>query len=358
MIASFLKNWLCASAKTALAATLFALSIGAQAQGRGLNLYFVDTEGGAATLIVTPQKTSILIDNGNPGTRDAQRIAKVAKIAGLTQIDSLIITHWHLDHYGGTEELAKLIPIRRFYDRGIPEVAKSDDPQNFPTLIAAYRAASKNRSTQLNPGDFVKLDRSTRNGVPITLKCLCARTEVQTKSSAQDYAPDATPMPVDEGDNAKSLGFLLSFGKFRFLDLGDLTWNIEYKLSSPGSTPGVIDVYQSTHHGLDISNNPALVNAVSPVVAIYNNGAHKGGHPNLTRTLRALPSLQAIFQLHKNLKPGEDVNAPEDCIANLEDETSCKGEFIHLEVAPDSRTYSVQIGSNGKKRTFKTRNSP
>src|SRR5947209_18652656 len=88
---------------------------------RGLDVYFVDTEGGAATLIVTPAGESVLIDCGNPGKRDAERINKTAREAGLTAIDKLLITHWHLDHYGGVAHLSELIPIRKFYDRGIPD---------------------------------------------------------------------------------------------------------------------------------------------------------------------------------------------------------------------------------------------
>src|SRR5437870_6646893 len=69
---------------------------------RGLDIYFVDTEGGAATLLVTPAGESVLIDCGNPGSRDAGRIHRVAtEVAGLKSIDHLILTHWHSDHYGG-----------------------------------------------------------------------------------------------------------------------------------------------------------------------------------------------------------------------------------------------------------------
>src|SRR5207302_10929396 len=102
---------------------------------RGPNLYFVDTEGGAATLIVTPAGESVLIDCGNPGPRDAGRIYHAAtKLAGLKAIDHLIITHWHVDHYGGIERLARLMPVRHFYDRGIPDKL-AEDRTNFPIPI-------------------------------------------------------------------------------------------------------------------------------------------------------------------------------------------------------------------------------
>src|SRR5262249_30198726 len=122
----------------ALAILLSPLSVVAAEQPaapHGLDIYFIDAEGGAATLIVTPAGESVLIDCGNPGPRDAERIYKVAtEQAGLQAIDHLIITHWHLDHYGGVDRLAKLMPIHHYYDHGIPETL-AEDAKNFPTLI-------------------------------------------------------------------------------------------------------------------------------------------------------------------------------------------------------------------------------
>src|SRR5262245_19147470 len=130
------------------------ISLGAEPK-RGLDIYFIDTEGGAATLIVTPAGESVLIDCSNPGPRDAERIHKVAaEVAGLKAIDHLAITHWHTDHYGGAEKLSSLMPIRHFYNRGIPEKL-DEDPKNFPTLIAAWKKASKGKSQTMHPGDEI-----------------------------------------------------------------------------------------------------------------------------------------------------------------------------------------------------------
>src|SRR5437016_14371809 len=105
----------------------------AESPPRGLDIYFIDTEGGAATLIVTPAGESVLIDCGNPGARDAERIHKAAEQAGLKAIDHLVITHWHTDHYGGVARLTQLLPIHHYYDHGIPETL-SEAPKNFPLL--------------------------------------------------------------------------------------------------------------------------------------------------------------------------------------------------------------------------------
>lgn len=335
---------------------LVAVGIASSAEpARGLDIWFVDTEGGAATLIVTPAGESVLIDCGNPGARDAERIHAVAtKQAGLKQIDHLIITHWHSDHYGGASRLSKLMPIANFHDRGIPE-SLDDDKKGFPLLIQAYREASKNKSKSLKPGDALPLHKA--EGSPdIKLHVLCANEEVipeRPGATPNPNAKDHKEQPVDKSDNAKSLGFLLQYGNFRFLDLGDLTWNIEYKLVSPSDRIGPVDVYQVTHHGLNISNNPVLIRTVQPRVAVFNNGPRKGGHPDVTATLRRVPGIQAIYQMHRNLTVGASENTDPELIANPDEK--CQGESIHLSVAADGQHYSVTVGSAGKPRQYETR---
>jgi competence protein ComEC len=321
----------------------------------GLEIYFIDTEGGAATLIVTPARESILIDNGNPGARDSERIHKAAtELAGLKAIDHLIITHWHSDHYGSTERLAKLLPIRNYYDRGIPDKL-AEDPANFPSLIQAYRTATDNKSKTLKAGDELQLKQL--DGSPkVKLFCLCASGEtVPDKPGAPEnpVAKAHKPKPEDTTDNAKSLGFLLSYGDFRFLDLGDLTWNVEYKLVHPTDKIGRIDVYQVTHHGLDISNNPVLIDTVKPRVAIFNNGPRKGCEPAVTTVLRRVPDIQAIYQLHRNVRVGAQENTDPENIANPDEK--CDGESIRLTVAADAKSYTVTVGSKGKPKKFDTR---
>lgn len=333
---------------------LVILCVPSGAQKRGVDIYFVDTEGGAATLIVTPSGESTLIDSGNPGDRDAGRISRVARqVAHLKLIDNIICTHWHLDHYGGHGPLAKLIPIKRFFDRGHPGES-NDDPDNFPKLYSAYKAACGGKSNELTAGKMVELKQA--GGPKVELKCIMASSvPISDKPGAprNPLAREFKPLDPDPSDNAKSLGFVLSFGGWRFLDLGDLTWNMEEKLVEPTNKIGLIDVYQTTHHGLEISNNPVLVKSVQPRVAIFNNGPRKGGHPDVTKTLRATPSVQAIWQVHRNVTVGPELNTKPSMIANMDE--NCKGEFIHLRVAPDAKSYTVQIGEHGKPVRYGTR---
>src|ERR1044071_2465155 len=93
-------------------------AIAGPADGR-LDLYWIDVEGGAATLLVTPAGETVLIDTGNPGPRDPNRIVKaVTEVAGMKQIDHLVITHYHGDHYGGALTLVETLPVRNLYDNG------------------------------------------------------------------------------------------------------------------------------------------------------------------------------------------------------------------------------------------------
>ena len=341
-----------------LAGLLVALAVRpgvADEKKRGLEIIWVDTDGGAATLIITPAGESILIDCGNPGNRDAERIHAAATKAGLKRIDHLLITHWHSDHYGGAGKLSKLLPIRKFYDRGIP-TAFDEDKTNFPVLIRAYKAAGGAKSTTLKAGDEVKLEQVA--GSPaVKLLCICASGEViAARAGAKDnpIAKHHKPQPIDNSDNAKSLGFVLSFGDWRFYDGGDLTWNVEAKLVSPSDRVGTVDVYQVTHHGLEISNNPVLIRTIGPRVAICNNGPRKGGHPSVIATLRRLPDMQGLFQLHRNVRSEDSENTAPDKIGN-DDRKKEAGATIRLLVGPDAKSYAVTVDRTGKTFRYKTR---
>ena len=308
---------------------------------RPLSIYFIDVEGGASTLIVTPAGESILIDAGWPGFdgRDAKRIKQAMDAAHITEIDHMVATHYHADHYGGIPELAKLVPIKHFYDHG--KVSPTEDDKNFPVLYAAYQAANKGQSTILRPGDTIPL-RQTPGTKPINLLVIAADGNVIDGKSLKKN-PECASMssqPEDKSDNARSISILLTHGDFQFLDNGDLTWNIENKLVCPVNKIGTVDVYQVTHHGLNTSNNPVLLHSVSPVVAIMNNGPRKGGHPDTVAWLKQVPSLKALYQLHRNVTSTAEQNTLAEFIANP-DEQPDAGNMIWLSVDLTKHTIAV-----------------
>jgi beta-lactamase superfamily II metal-dependent hydrolase len=323
-----------------------------------LDLYFIDAMGGAATLLVTPEKESILIDSGWPGfdDRDPKRIVHVLKdLARCSQLDHLITTHWHMDHFGGVAGLVRQIEIKHFWDRGLPEDKdprldfpdgpRVDDPQGV-----AYRAASQGKRTALKAGDAIPLKGALKAVV------LASGGRVASPSGAAAPNPHcAEPVasqPADPSDNARSLAIRFGFGKFDFLDCGDLTWNVEAALVCPRDIIGPIDLFQVTHHGMDVSNHPTLVRTIQPIVAIMNNGPRKGGSPATVKLLRSISSIQAAYQLHRNAETSPEENTEADLIANKDPDG---GQFIHVAVAPDGSKFTVQIGTDGPKREFASR---
>jgi competence protein ComEC len=319
---------------------------------KGLAIYWIDVEGGAATLIVTPAGESVLVDSGWPGDRDAERIQKAAREAGVSRIDHLVTTHWHGDHVGGVAALAGRLPIGRFYDHGFPEGKVSDVDA---ILRGAYQQVTQGCSTVLHPGDEISL-RQSPGTPPVNLRVVSSDGIVlgEAPGSPQTRPCNAQPahraIPDDTSDNFRSVGLRLSFGGFDFLDLGDLTWNVEHKLACPKNLVGVVDVYQVTHHGNDNSNNPALVAAVAPTVAVIDNGARKGGTAAVFKVLRATPSIKDVFQLHRNVATTPADNAPPELTAN--DDEACNGESIRLRVDPEAKTYVVEVPGKGTKRTY------
>jgi beta-lactamase superfamily II metal-dependent hydrolase len=315
-------------------------------------IFWIDVEGGAATLIVTPAGESVLIDTGNPGLRDPNRIFKVAtQDAGLKRIDHLITTHYHRDHFGGAALLATLLPIGTVYDNGKFDGMPDNPGKDYFEFPCEKRVV-------LNPGDRLKLKQQP-NVPEVSIRCLGTRQQFIAASAEHPANETICAMcrekDRDGSDNANSIVSIVAFGDFRFFDGGDLTWNQETKLVCPQNLIGQVDVYQVTHHGLDTSNNPVVLQTIQPHVAIMNNGDQKGCLPEVFATLKATASIAAIYQVHKNLRgDGAENNVADEFIANHKPSAECDGHHIELEVAADSKSYEIRIPAHQHHRRFET----
>lgn len=328
----------------AMATIVWVVPAGGQSRTT-LDIYFIDVEGGQATLVVPPSGASLLVDAGWSAVngRDADRIAAAAKQAGVSRIDYLVVTHYHRDHVGGVPDLAARLPIGTFVDHG-PTVEQGDQPA---ALFRAYvETRDKGRHLQVKPGDTIPV-------TDLDVRVVSAAGELTTRALPGGGAPnplcrDFKPREEDATENARSVGTVLTFGQFRMLDLGDLTWNKEHGLVCPNNLLGTVDVYLTTHHGLDQSGAAVLVHAIRPRVAVMNNGARKGGIPSAWQIVRDAPGLQDIWQLHRAVDAGADHNAPEPFIANV-DETTAFG--IKVSAQRDG-SFVVTNARNGQSKQY------
>ncbi len=253
-----------------------------------LQIYFIDVEGGQATLIVTPAGDSLLIDTGWPLERDTQRISAVAKLAKLTKIDYVLITHYHQDHVGGVPALVGAIPVGTFIDHGPlrePGEPMDDDYAAYQKVLAT----GKYKHIVAQPGETLPIKGV--EAVVVSSDGVLIDHPLPGAGQPNPYCKSSASRPADHTENARSAGTVLTFGKVRILDLGDLTWDKEMDLMCPVNKIGKIDVYVVSHHGFEQSGSPALVDAIAPRVAVMDNGANKGGSPSAWQILHAAPGL-------------------------------------------------------------------
>lgn len=338
----------------------------AQATKPTLDIYITDTEGGKATLFVTPSGQTVLVDTGNPGARDLERIMDVIASAGVKKIDYLISTHYHTDHIGGLEALAKRIPIAHFMDHGASVEAREAVP-GFQAAYAELHARAKH--TVLRAGDRVPLAGLDWRIVTSAGKAIATplpgagRLNATECASFQRHTNAASP-----DDNGQSVGSVITFGRFRAIDLGDLLWNNEVDLVCPRNNVGTIDLYLVTHHGLDQSGSPVLVHSIKPRVAIMQNGTRKGGAIATFQTLRGTPGLEDIWTMHWSYAAGMEHNSAGSFIANIDDKatiasilndpTSAQGNPAHAPAyslrisARVDGTFTVTNSRNGFSKTY------
>jgi beta-lactamase superfamily II metal-dependent hydrolase len=281
-----------------------------------LDIYFLDMEGGHSTLYVAPTGESLLMDTGSPGGRDPDRIMAAIQAAGVKQIDHLILTHYHGDHVGGVEELAKRIPILHYIDHG----PSSEPKEQVPGFQKLYEGLlTKAKHTVAKPGDKLPFDGVTVNVVTSNGQVL--KTPLPGGGKPNPACADFKPRDEsrNDPDNAMSVGVVFTYGKFRTINLGDFTWNAEKELMCPNNPIGTVDLYLTSHHGIDQSGSPLLVHALAPRVAVMHNSAFKGGAIQTMQTLHTSPGLEDIWQLHWANAAGLEQNSPSLFIANVED---------------------------------------
>jgi beta-lactamase superfamily II metal-dependent hydrolase len=312
-----------------------------------LRVYAIDVEGGKATLYVSPSGQSMLLDTGYEGfrNRDADRIVAAAKAAGVAQIDYLVITHYHADHVGGVLQLAAKMPIRSFVDHGKNFETVKDVGAVYGNYVAAR---AKGKHIVVKAGDRIPVEG-------IDVEVVTASGEAIPRPLAGAGQPNPLcasyrPIVPDSGENSYSIGMVVTFGKFRLADLGDLYWNREFDLACPNNLLGTVDVYMTTHHAKKTSGSPAMVQALRPKAAIMNNGPRTGGDEAAWQTIHESAGAPDIWQLHYALNNDAAHNSPDGFIANRTED--CAGNWIRLAARADG-SFTIQNGRNQVEKVYR-----
>ncbi len=359
------------------AALLFPAMSGARGgparSAKDLRISVVDVEGGAASLFRTPEGKTLLIDTGwppgmgnwprmsgkpaTPTTSSADRIAAAAKAMGVTHIDYLLMTHYHVDHAGGVQALLEKLPVGTFIDHGPNSEAlpAHADPRRlafatstlYQKWVAAYQGHPHISATV---GQVLNIGS-------LRLKFVASNAELLSAPLPGAGQPNplcaGVPQMERNGgvENVHSLGMLMTFGKTRILDLGDNTWNNELKLLCPVNKIGKVDVYYVTQHGMDLSSSPPTA-AFDPLVALMQNGPMKGGDEPVLKTVDTYPHLEGLWMPHYSVRY-PNLNPNPNYIANLNQQPDMAYP-IDLDITR-SGEITVTNTRNGFSKTYESR---
>ena len=362
-----------------------ALTVPAIAAEGTLKVVSVDVEGGGGTLFVTPEGKSLLIDTGWPSgagllpspdgaQNNADRIVAAAKKLGVSKLDYVIITHYHMDHVGGVMDLAKRIPVDTFIDHGPnaehlkpgevvpPDLAGGMPDQLYPKYLEIIKG---HKHIVAKPGQVIQIGSMTdtivsSDGVTLSKPLAGAGQPI----AACDTAESKSEKPDGGEENTRSVASLLSFGKVKIAMFGDLSWKKERELSCPVGKLGHVNLLIVTQHGSNISSNPASIADMHPDVALMGSSGKKGGDGDPIKLIKASPGLMGFWQTHESFAHPE-WDGDKNMIANLNPPAAAiaahakamftvppdQGHAIHAEITKDGKI-TMTNDRNGYSKTY------
>jgi competence protein ComEC len=332
------------------------LGLGQTRAPNGLRIYVVDVEGGGATLVIAPSGDSMLIDSGSPGPaaeRDSKRIGDAMRAAGLEKINYLFTTHYDGDHVGGAPAANAVAHFERFFDHGEMD-PRWEQNRGIDERYKAYLEIAAGKRTMVKAGDTIPL-----RGVRVDVVASSGRVidkAINGGGAPNPSCRDAERKEPNKTENSQTTGVLVSYRRFTFLDVGDLTWDKEMDLACPANKLGRVSLLLATHHGFfnDQSGAPALLWAVQPQTVIANNGPRKGMAPAAFERIQKVAGLEGLWQSHLALASDKEHNTADEMIANTEASAECQGHWIKVDVGADGR-YTITNGRNNFSKTYQAR---
>lgn len=275
-------------------------------------MYFVEVDGGHAVLIITPESESILIDGSSPGQgfHAAGTIAALAKVAKVKKIDYLVLTHAG-ETAGNTPQSIAMLPVGAVVT---PAGNRKEAALRRTSLLQPVSISGDQRLVA-KPGDHLPIAGDV-DAIVVTAGGSLLPRSLPTGGNVNTFCQAPPDRQPDSSEHARALNTFWHYGRFRMLDLGDLTWHKEEELMCPVNRLGKVDVL-AVSPGSGQRTSSALVHDLTPRVAILGNDTRNSASPSTYDILETAGSLQTIWQLRRSRSGGS--NTPDSYIANVED---------------------------------------
>jgi competence protein ComEC len=317
-------------------AIVFLLSVSILSHSQNLRIYHIDVDQADATLIITPNGSTLLVDAGKNG--HGPRIERILRQENITRIDHFVNTHYHEDHYGGIDDLVNdTVTIGLAYDRGDKDFLPANKLRE--NTYIDYNNAVGRRAITLTRGMQLPVDNT------ISVTCISQGGTVlgeQNPTTALD-------------ENDMSLSLLISYGHFRYFVGGDIEGHTESKIADRDLVLD-IDVYQANHHGSHTSSSPDFMQDLMPTVVVISNGSNdRYYHPRQVtlNTFNQLAYSPTVFQTNKYLGSRPQAgNVNDDFIADLDTEGDDGTILIEVDLSQNNYT----VAYRGLSRNFSIKN--
>ncbi|MCX7012359.1 MAG: MBL fold metallo-hydrolase [Candidatus Sumerlaeota bacterium] len=339
---------------------------------------FVDVGFGNATFVFTPAEEILLLDTGSVHTAD--RLLAFMEQNAIPRIDYLVASHFEDDHMGAAFKIAERVPILNYVDHGESAVyGKSDEWWGERRF--GFHAGAEKRDTERydnyvavrNKARHIPMkvgDRAPIQGLEMLVVSGGGKELTRPLEGAGQPNPHCAGIDQrteDDAEDGQSMGVVARHGKFRFIYLGDLTWNAANRLFCPRNLIGAVDAYLITHHAQSLPGEmgayyhgisscpPSEVFGLAPRVAILSlgPGGHRRGTSEAIQTVHKVPGCD-LWQTNYVREGGEaGYNGAQPYIANL-GEKSEKIPFLEL-IARADGSFTMTNSRNGFTKQYPPR---
>ena len=231
-----------------------------------LRIFFIDVGQGDSTLIITPDKKTVLIDGGGSDSFDVGEKVLLPYLLDrrILKIDYVLISHFDTDHCGGILTIMEKVKVKNII---ISEQAEhSENYERFKKLMIH----KKIRLIEVKKGDKIKIGRYSEFKILFPTSRLLSENPLNNNSIVAQF----------------------NYNNFKMLFTGDIEKLAEQQILKAEKAEIRADILKVAHHGSKTSSIPEFIKAVKPKIALIGVGKNNTfGHPN-QQTIKNLENIK------------------------------------------------------------------